>query len=231
MNTISRVIVSATLILSAVTSYAGLITSSDEITDQTVIDFSTQPTVSDVDGPIQIGDAVGLDISVDGNPTTGFYTNYDGWGLCDNGNWVSPMTYISANDARPGSILVSFNDGPVSAVGGFMNHALGCNSGSPFVINVYDSGMNLLESHDITADAVTPSGTNEGIFRGISRPSAEIAYFEVLGYVPVLDDLTIGGATVAPAAPAVPVPTLNYISLAILILLLGSVGLFVSRRT
>jgi hypothetical protein len=58
MNTISRVIVSATLILSAVTSYAGLITSSDEITDQTVIDFSTQPTVSDVDGPIQIGDAI-----------------------------------------------------------------------------------------------------------------------------------------------------------------------------
>lgn len=227
MNTLSRFIVSATLIVSAVTTHADLITSSGEITDQIVIDFSTQPTVSDVPGPIQIGEAVGLDISVDGNPTTGFYTNYNGWGLCDNGSWVSPMTYISANDARPGTILVSFNDGPVSAVGGFMNHALGCNSGSPFVINAYDSDMNLLESYDITADAVTPGGTNEGIFRGISRPSAEIAYFEVFGYVPVLDDLTIGGATVTSATP---VPTLDNISLVILILLLGSVGLFVSRR-
>lgn len=188
MKTISRIILSAVFIFCAATSYAGLITSPVEIPNQTVIDFSTQPTVVGVVGPLQIGDAVGLDVTVDGTPNADFWTNASSWGLCDNGSWGSPQTYVSANAARPGTMRIAFNDGPVSAVGGFMNHAP-CVSAT-FVINAYDSGMNLLESYDITADAVTPGGFNAGVFRGISRPSADIAYFEVFGGVPVLDDVT-----------------------------------------
>lgn len=190
MKGLSRIITYAALFFSTVTAYADLVTSPGEIVDATVIDFSTQPTVSNVAGPIQIGDAVGLDVTVDGTPNSGFYTNFNGWGLCDNGGWGAPQTYISANDARPGTIRVSFNDGPVLSVGGFMNHSP-CDSAT-MEISVYDSGMNLLETYDITADAVTPAGINEGVFRGISRPSADIAYFEIFGGVPVLDDVTIG---------------------------------------
>jgi len=188
MKTIFRIVAVAVLAFSAITSNAGLVTSAGDIPNSTVIDFSTQPTVSNAPGPIQIGDAVGMDVTVDGNPNTGFYTNFDGWGLCDNGSWGSPQTYISANDARPGTIRVAFNDGPVSAVGGFMNHAP-CDSAT-LTISAYDAGMNLLETYDITADAVTPGGYNAGVFRGISRNAADIAYFEIFGGVPVLDDVT-----------------------------------------
>lgn len=194
MKFMIRVFAIAILALSAITSNASLVTSAGDIPNQTVIDFSTQPTVSDVPGPIQIGDAVGMDVTVEGTPNTGFYTNYDGWGLCDNGSWGSPQTYISTNDARPGTLRVVFNDGPVSAVGGFMNHAP-CLTPT-ITITAYDSGMNVLETYDISADVVTPGGFNAGVFRGISRPTADIAYFEIFGGVPVLDDVTFNASPV-----------------------------------
>ena len=194
MKAITRIIISATLFFITFTAHAALVTSPGDIPNQTVIDFEGQAAVSSVPGPIQIGDTVGLDVTVEGTPNTGFYVNNSGWGLCDNGSWGSPQTFLGANDARPGSIRVSFNDGPVSAVGGFMNHAP-CDSAT-MVISVYDSGMNLLETYDITADAVTPGGFNDGVFRGISRPSADIAYFEIFGGVPVLDDVTFDATPV-----------------------------------
>lgn len=194
MKAITRSIVSSILLFCAFTSQAALLTSQGDIPSPTLIDFSTQPTVSGVSGPIQIGDAVAMDVTVDGVPNSGFYTNYSNWGLCENGNWGAPQTYISANDARPGMIRVAFNDGPVSAVGGFMNHAP-CESAT-LIISAYDAGMNLLESYDITADAVTPGGFNAGVFRGISRPSADIAYFTIFGGVPVLDDVTFTSGVV-----------------------------------
>jgi len=155
-------------------------------------------TVTSVPGPIQIGGSIGENITVTGDPNTGLYTNYDGWGLTGNGTWGGDMTYISANDARPGSLLFSFNDSPVSAVGGFMNQATG---GSDLSITAYDSEMNVLETYNITelADIVTPGGFNDGAFRGIDRGVNDISFFEVRGYVPVLDDLTF--SRTADAAP------------------------------
>jgi hypothetical protein len=186
------------VLLSPMAANADLITS-NTITDSTVIDFSTQATVSSLSGPIQIGVAVGEDITVTGSPNTGLYTNFNGWGLIANGTWGDGMTYISANDARPGDLIFSFNDGPVSAVGGFMNHAPG--RGSDLLISVLDEFMNVLESYNITtmANIVTPGGLNAGGFRGIDRlGQADISYFVVTGYVQVLDDLTFARAESVP---------------------------------
>jgi len=188
MRTFTRFLIAAGLVFSAVSVHADLVTSAGDIPDQSVIDFEAEPLQQNVPGPIQIGGAVGSDVTIDGVPNTGFYINNPGWGLGSNGSWDSTMTFAGANNARPGTMRVAFNDGPVSAVGGFMNHAP---SDSPtLVISAYDSGMNLLESYDITADAVTPGGLNAGVFRGISRPSADISFFEIAGGVPVLDDVT-----------------------------------------
>lgn len=216
---------------SAFTAHADLVTSAGQILDPVVIDFNAVPAVSSVAGPIQVGDAVALDVTLDGVPNSGLYVYDSGWGLCDNGNWESTKTtFVGGNGARPGSIRFSFNDGPVSAVGGFMNHAP-CES-QTMVINAYDSSMALLESYDITADAVTPNGVNAGVFRGIFRPSADIAYFEVYGGVPVLDDLTFGGgAIIPPAAEQVPVPTLGNLGLLLMMLLLGGFGWTRLRRS
>ena len=176
-------------LLSPITAHAVLLTT-DTIPDSTVINFDAQATVSNVPGPIQIGTVVGEDIEVSGSPDTGLYTNFNGWGLLDNGTWGGGMTYISANDARPGDLIFHFNDGPVSAVGGFMNYApevLG-----DLTISVLDEFMVELESYNITAlaDIVTPGGFNEGAFRGIDRGVDDIHYFVINGFVPVLDDFT-----------------------------------------
>lgn len=193
MKVLSRIIISAALFFSVVTAYADLITSAGDIPNQTVIDFNAEPLVSNVSGPIQIGDAVGLDVTLDGEPNSALYIYNASWGLCENGNWGTPLIFAGSNNG-PGTLRVAFNDGPVSSVGGFMNH---CPSIAPsMVISVYDAGMNLLETYDITADAVTPDGVNAGIFRGISRPTADIAYFEIYGGVPVLDDVTFDATPV-----------------------------------
>ena len=107
-----------------------------------------------------------------------------------NGSWGGGITYVSANDATPGSLIFSFNDGPVSAVGGFINYFP--DSADDLSITALDAGMNVLETFNITAlaDILTPSGFNDGAFRGIDRGIDDIAFFELTGSFPVLDDLT-----------------------------------------
>ncbi len=199
----------------AITANADLLTS-DTIPNSVVVDFSTQPTVSNVTGPIQIGDLVGLDIEVTTiTNNNGLYANYNGWGLCDNGNWSSPRTYISSQSQE--GMRIAFNDGPVSQVGALMNNARGC--GPDMVITALDADMNVLETYNITqlAEIVT----NDGAFRGISRPSADIAYLEVNGESPVLDDLTFS-ADAGIAISTTPVP----MSVGSLVLLAGILSLF-----
>jgi hypothetical protein len=190
----------ASMFMLAASAHASFLTS-DTLSSPTVIDFSTQATVSSVPGPIQIGTPVSLDIQATGNPNTGLYTNYNGWGLLNNGTWGSPKTYISANDARDGALIFQFVSGPVSGVGGFMNYATG-GQGDVF-IRAYDSGFNLLEQYNVStlAPISTPGGFNDGAFRGIQRASADISYFEIFGHVPVLDDLTFTGTGQTPSVP------------------------------
>ncbi|HBG08245.1 MAG: hypothetical protein A2075_04830 [Geobacteraceae bacterium GWC2_58_44] len=180
-------------------AHATLLTS-NSMSGATVTDFSTQPTVSNVTGPLQVG-TPGLNIEATGSPNSGLYTNYDGWGLASNGSWGGGRTYISVNDARPGSLVFQFLSGPVSGVGGFMNQANGL---TDLIISAFDLSHNLLEQYDVMAltDIVTPGGFNAGAFWGIQRSSADISYFEVFGYVPVLDDLTFTGQSAPVPEPS-----------------------------
>ena len=112
MKKILSIFLGISFISMAMTGNASLLTS-DTIVGSTVVDFSTQPTVEDVNGPLQIGMLVGENIEVS-SPTGQLYTNYDGWGLGPNGNWESPMTYVSQNE-NGGTMIFAFMDGPVSA--------------------------------------------------------------------------------------------------------------------
>lgn len=201
------------LMTASIMANAALVTS-DIISSPVVIDFSTQATVSAVTGPVQIGSLVGQDVTVqtvDGSSQ--LYTNYNGWGLTSNGTWGTPQTYVGSNSTS--GLRFSFNGGPVSQVGGFINYA----PNSPhLVITALDAGLNVLETYDITnlADIVTPGGLNAGAFRGIVRQTADIAFFEVSALAPVLDNLTFSsnGGT-PPPSTSTPVPTMSIYALAL----------------
>ena len=169
---------------------------SDTLSGSTVIDFSqfAGNQMGPVQGPIQVGDLVGADVTVTGNPyngSNGAWLYNSSWGLLTNGQWDSAMNGFAgyAWGADTGTLMFSFNDSPVSAVGAFMNDIP---EYGDFIISAYDSSMNLLESYDIWASApiITPGVTNGGAFRGIELNSELISYFSVSGYVPVLDNLT-----------------------------------------
>lgn len=218
-NTI-KLFLTGLIFSTSLTSHATLLTA-DTIASSTVVDFSTQPTVTNQMGPIQIGTLVGEDITAT-STTADLSTNFDGWGLGSNGNWGSPQTYISAQSAAP--MLIAFNDGPVSEVGGIMNDFPG---GGDLTITAFDAGMAVLETYNVTnlANISTPGGNNAGEFRGISRPTNDIAFFQIEGESPVLDDLTFARNGVQTEA----VPTLSQWSLILLTLMLGYIG-FSSRK-
>jgi len=169
-------------LLASVSAHATLLTA-DTLAGETVIDFSDQPDQYGVIGPVQLGAAVGEDVTVaSSSATNGLYFNYNGWGLLDNGTWGTPMKYVGLNGSAD-SMLFAFNDGPVSAVGGFMNYA-NFSFGVPnLFITAYNSSMQVLESYNLSllADIVTPDGYNAGAFRGIQTATNDISFFEVSG--------------------------------------------------
>ena len=90
---------------------------------------------------------------------------------------------------------------PVSAIGAFMNYAPGF--GPDVIISAYDGAV-LLASYDINllAPISTPGGFNEGAFRGISQPTADITSFTVSNSFVLLTDLTFGGNSNAIPEPS-----------------------------
>jgi|GEM_PF-627200 len=177
------------------TANATLLTS-NILNDPSVIDFSqfSENQYSQFQDPVQVGDLVGFDVTISGQPFTGSDGAYlwnSNWGLIDNGSWNSGRNGYAGFDARQtgtGTLMFSFNNSPISSVGAFINDAPGHGD---LLVSAYDADMNLLESYDIwdLAPISTPGMLNAGGFRGIGLETALISHFSITGYIPVADDL------------------------------------------
>jgi hypothetical protein len=181
---------------------ATFVTDSSGFSSPQVIDFSQSGSFTFTPGPVLIGSPVGQNItwsSTDGYAVIG----NGGYGLGSNGIWDSGRNGYTGLNASVGDMTFSFNSGPVSAVGGFINYAPGV--GPDLIITALAADGSVLESYDINqlAPISTPGQYDAGAFRGIIRPTADIAAFRVSNEVAVLDNLTFS----QPAPNAVPAPS------------------------
>jgi hypothetical protein len=172
-----------------------ILLTSNILNDPSVIDFSqfANNQQGNFAGPVQVGDLVSADVTVTGHPfneTDGAYLWNSNWGLLGNGVWNSGRNGFAGYHigAPTGTVMFSFNDSSVSAVGAFINDSP---EGDDFIISAYDAGMNLLESYNIweLAPIITPDTINDGAFRGIAMETSLIKHFGITGYLPVADDL------------------------------------------
>jgi hypothetical protein len=127
------------------------------------------------------------------------------YGLLDNSTWSS-FAWVGGYCAS-GACKATINlGGTYSSVGGFMNYAVSNglaygSAGDPVIAAIAADGTTVLESYDLLtmAPITTPSGSNAGAFRGISRGSADIAYFSISGSYLIMHDLTlVTGQTTVP---------------------------------
>lgn len=167
----------------------------------TVLDFSNfaSGSINEIPGPIQIGGPAGENIEFTGNPNNGLYASSGDWGLSANGWWGrGRLGFLGHNNARPGTMIVTFIDAPVASVGAFMNHCPDCVG--DLILTAYGAEGVLLEIYNVSdlAPIETPGGLDAGAFRGIARASADIKSFHVFGYVPVIDDLAFSRLTSIP---------------------------------
>jgi hypothetical protein len=190
-------VIAFAIFISLISPANAILLTANILSDPSVIDFSqfASNPQGPFEGPVQVGDLVGADVSFTGlpfNETDGAYLRNMNWGLMNNGFWNDGRNGFAAYawGGPTGTMLFSFNDGPVSAVGAFINDAPEP-EGDDFIISAYDADMNLLESYDIwdLAPINTPGMLNAGAFRGIGLETALISHFGVTGFVPVADDL------------------------------------------
>ena len=192
------------IFLLLIPSANAILLTSNILNDPSVIDFSqfVNNQQNHFAGPVQVGDLVGVDVTITGTPfneTDGAYLRNSNWGLGKNGSWNEGRGgYAAYAWGDPtGTMLFSFNDGPVSSVGAFINDAPEP-EGDDFIISAYDADMILLVSYNIwdLAPISTPGMLNAGAFRGIALEGSVISYFGVTGFIPVADDLAFTTAPI-----------------------------------
>lgn len=121
------------------------------------------------------------------------------FGLSGNGSWNN-FAWVGGY-CWSGDCTATINLGGLySSVGGFMNYLPG---GDPVIAAIASDGTTVLESYDLATAAPisTPGGLNDGAFRGISRATADIAYFRLSGSYLIEHDITLssnGSATPEP---------------------------------
>jgi hypothetical protein len=210
------------LFVLAGTADAALITNAGNITNAEVIDFSQFTGTTLTFGPVQVGGLVGRDVvftstvdNADSSIPPGSHLGQGLYGLLDNGSWGNDgQTFVGFNDPESeGFMIFTFNDGPVSAVGGLVNYCICTDLRPPFEprISVFGTGMVLLETYDLFLNApISTVASNEGVeqenagrFRGIARDYADIVAFGLTGSFIVLDDLRFGDARAVPAPTGV----------------------------
>ncbi len=122
------------------------------------------------------------------------------YGLADNGSWSS-FAWVGGY-CWSGACTATIDLGGVySSVGGFMNYALSGGApyhgsgADPFIEAIAADGTTVLESYNLftAAPISTPGGSNAGAFRGITRSTADIAYFRISGSYLIQHDITLGG--------------------------------------
>jgi hypothetical protein len=208
---------SGLFLLSVGFAHATLITQSSDIpSPSTTIDFSDYAGVNSVftDGPIQVGNLAGVDVTFTSDNPDGAYVGSGPYGLADNGNWDSSLTMagvgLDASLSDLYTMTFTFNSGPVSAVGAFMNYAVfpGFGFGDVYISALAADGTTPLETWDITTDApisTLPDSVNDGAFRGIVRPTADIFGFSVSNSAAVLTKLTFSSEETS-QVPSMPEP-------------------------
>lgn len=165
-----------------------------------VVDFSQFGSFQFTPGPVQIGQLVGEDIQWSSSHDFAVIGNGD-YGLGSNGTWNAGRDgYTGLNIQGDNQfMLYDFNDGPVAAVGGFVNYAPNCCG--DFFLEVLGDLDQVLETYNITqvAPISTPAQVNAGEFRGIVRNSADIHALRLRGAFDVLDDLEFSRVVPEPA--------------------------------
>jgi MYXO-CTERM domain-containing protein len=138
----------------------------------------------------------GFDISFDGEVC---YDYNNGWGIGSNGSW--PTLSLIGDNSTTTAITIDLG-GLYSSVVGFMNYSP--TDGTPVIAAIAADGTTVLESYDIAALAPisTPGGTDQGAYRGIVRPTADIRYFRFGGAFTAFHDLTLDGGAASVPEPS-----------------------------
>jgi hypothetical protein len=177
--------VTALLAFSGLTAHAGLIT----LVGGGATTTFTQTGVTQGAGPFNVDGFV-----ITGQPNAAYGDG--GYFLNDNGTWNFP--WVATNNGT-GSLTIDLG-GLYSSVGGFMNYAvIGTPVGNhPVIAAIAGDGTTVLESYDLWTGAPisTPGATNGGAFRGISRGTSDIRYFQISGGYIIMHDITLNGAAI-----------------------------------
>jgi hypothetical protein len=174
----------------------------------TVIDFQG------FDGLLTAGPhsvAAGVTFTGDAGSELGAYIR----DLGENGVWGAGNRFLAT--AFIGEVRFSFNGQLTQGAGALVNH-FDNRSGLPFavVVSAYGASSQIIETY--TVSVATPFDSyNQGLFLGISRPTADIVALSFKGVGVVVDNFTYTAPIPEPAA------------LALMLAGLGAVG-FISHR-
>jgi hypothetical protein len=149
------------------------------------------------------GPDAGFTIAVVTNPVCWNVSTY--FGFSSNGTWNNPtpgFAFIGANSSTA-AFTIDLG-GLYAAVGGFMNYNAPVSSPGPTISAIAADGVTVLESYDLSVSAPisTPGGSDAGAFRGISRPSADIRFFELADSFIAIHDITLASTTSAAPEPS-----------------------------
>jgi hypothetical protein len=181
--------------------FAATVATASPITSSAAL--SSPQTTTFVFNTLEFGAAfvVGNGITVSGSPEIavggGLYA------LGSNGDWLDTFDWAGTDS---NSVSMTFDLGGLFAgVGGFMNYSIASDSGPTAFIRALAADQSVLESYDLRSFAglaiSTPGAINGGAFRGISRPAADIRFFQLQGSFLLQHDITTGVASTPTAVP------------------------------